>query len=244
MHVRYIHLFIGLLITTIFSGCAQHIRPVTRAHLGTERVLYKNYELGQKLAAYVGQPIVKVKDYKVERYKAKHMRVSDDFIISGGYETITGDKNKDYEVIGETTINDKTFTVVNIPDSQFGVHFGVLIKADGTVYNKVLKNNNIMEYSFSASPPGLRFISLKDEEINVDAGYLNYELIYGGTDEKSIIITYREYTSNDLARPAFYKDLVYEPGQSQIRYRDTVIKIYEANNEKIVYTVMGDGLSE
>ena len=72
---------------------------------------------------------------------------------------------------------------------------------------------------------------------------MNYELIYGGTDGKSLTITYREYTADDLARPAFYQNLVYESKKSRIRFKETVIEIHEATNEKIVYTVISDGLN-
>ncbi len=234
---------VGLLVLLLLSGCAQQIRPYLRTHIGTERIFDKNYEIGQSLAAYVGQPIVKVKDYKVNRFKAKHMRASDNFVISGGIVTISGDKNTDYFVRGETTIDSKTYTVVNLPGSQIGAGFGALIKPNGNVHFKMLNNNIIMVYTFRTSPADLRFATSSEEEIDVDSGYLNYELIYGGTDGKSITITYREYTSKDLARPAFYQNVVYETGKKQIRFRDTILQIHEATNEKIVYTVISDGLS-
>ncbi len=243
MYRNYVRLTSVLWFITILSSCTQNVRPVTREYLGKERVFSKNYEIGQMMSAYVGEPIVKVKDYRVDRYKAKYMRASDDFTISGGIVTITGDKNTDYPVQGEVTIDGETYTVVSLPGSQqIGTGYGALIKSDGSVHNKLLNNNIIMIYSFSTKPSNLRFIPSKDEEINIGAGYLNYELIYSGTDGKSFTITYREYTSDDLARPAFYQNLVYEYGQGQIRFRDTVISIHEATNEKITYTVISDGL--
>lgn len=234
-----------VLAALFVSGCAQQIRPFLRSHIGTDRVFDKNYEIGQKLTAYVGQPIVKVKDYKVNRFKAKHMRASDDFVISGGIVTVAGDKNTDYAVRGETTIDGNTYTVVNLHSPQLGAGFGALIKPDGSVHSRMLNNNIVMVYTFSSSPADLRFItSKKEEEIDVDAGYLNYELIYGGTDGKSITITYREYTGKDLARPAFYQNVVYEAGKKQIRFRDTVLQVHEATNEQIVFTVISDGLAK
>lgn len=244
MNKRVAFTTLGLLAILVLSGCVQQIRPSLRSHLGTERVFEKNYQIGQKLAAYVGQPIVKVKDYKVTRFKSKYMRASDDFVISGGIVTITGNKNTDYVVRGETTINGKTYSVVTLPSSQLVPGFGALVDETGSVHNAALSNNIVMVYSFSHSPSDLKFIPSQHEEIVVDYGYLNYELIYGGTDGKSLTITYREYTSKDLARPAFYQNLVYESAQNQIRFRDTVINIHEATNEKIVFTVISDGLSK
>ena len=54
---------------------------------------------------------------------------------------------------------------------------------------------------------------------------------------------YREYTSKDLARPAFYQNVVYEVGKAQIRFRGTVLKTYETTSEKVTFTVIFDGLT-
>lgn len=117
-----------------------------------------------------------------------------------------------------------------------------MINPDGSVHSQLLTNNIVMVYTFSASPASLKFIASKEEVI--DVGFLNYELIYGGTDGKSITITYREYTSKDLARAAFSQNVVYEVGKKQIRFRDTVLQIHETTNEKIVFTVLSDGLEK
>ena len=165
------------------------------------------------------------------------MKASEDFVISGGLVTITGIKDVNYPVIGETTIGNETYTVVSIITPRC-----VLVKPDGSVHNKVINRNVIMVYTFTVSPPDLTFYKSDDEKKIVDADYINYELIYGGTDGKSITITYREYTKSDLARPAFYQNLVYQSGQSKIRFKETVIEIHEATNEKIVFTIIDDGL--
>ncbi len=233
---------LGLLAVFILSGCAVQIRPSLRIHLGTERIFDKNYNLNQKLVAYVGQPIVKVKDYRVKKFNAKHMKASENFTISGGTVTIQGDKNTAYRVRGETTIDEKPYTVVNVPGSYMGAGFGVLITPDGNVHSQLLNDNIVTAYTYKHTPEDLKFIALKEEEIDVDAGYLNYELVYGGTDGKSITITYREYTSKDLTRPSFFQNVVYETGKKQIRFRDTILQIHEVTNEKIVYTVISDGL--
>jgi hypothetical protein len=212
-----------------------------RTPLDTERIFEKNYKINQMQAVFVGQPIVRVKDYQVERYSSNHMLASEGFVISGGPVTIRGDKNTSYPIRGEITLNSGTYTVLNIPGSR-GKLAGVLIRKDGTVHNKVLNEDVIMIYSFTVSPPDLKFTRSKEERIK-SAGYLNYELIYSGTDGKSLTVTYREYTSEDLARPGFYQNLVYESSKKRIRFKDTVIEIHEATNEKIVYTVISDGLN-
>lgn len=246
MGIKVIQVWFGVLSIVFLSACTQPIRPSSKMDLGTEQVFDKNYTIGQKQVAYVGQPILKVKDYKVRRFSSKQMRASDDFVISGGIVTIMGTKNTDYDVAGETTLDGKTYTAVKLPGGQGGLK--ALIDADGRVHDKVLNNAGggsdiVMVYTFKTSPTDLRFDASKEEKKIIDSGYLNYEFIYGGTDGKSLTFTYREFTSGDLARPAFFQNLVYEAGKQQIRYKDTLMNIHEATNEKVVYTVISDGLS-
>ena len=241
MSKKYPWMFFATSALVLLSSCMQHVKPAARPHLGTERVFQRNYKINQTQAAYVGQPIVKVKDYQVERYTLNHMISSEDFVISGGPVTMRGNKNASYPIRGEITLNRETYTVLDLPGNR--PRLGALIREDGTVYNKVLNGDVIMVYSFTISPLSLRFIPSKEERISKSSGYMNYELIYGGTDGKSLTITYREYTADDLARPGFYQNLVYESKRSRIRFKETVIEIHEATNEKIVYTVISDGLN-
>jgi hypothetical protein len=237
-------------IVVLVAGCGQAIGPGTGEYLGSQRVFEKNYKLGEKQVAFVGQPVVKVKDCTVDRYQAGHMRATYDFVIKGGLVTIAGDKDTEYEMRGQTTVDGNEFTVVFIPGRVSGTGYGLLIDKGGKVYHRVLdlhythSGSVMMIYDFRATPSGLRFFALSKEKVNVKAEYLNYELVYSGTDGKSISMTYREYTSEDLARPAFYQDLVYESGSKEIRFKDTKILVYEATNEKIIYAVVSDGLTE
>lgn len=230
------------------TGCSQKITRVSgSSHLGSEQRFDRNYEVGQKMTAYVGQPVIKVKDYKVDRYKKNLMRATQDYTISGGGVTFTGDRDEALKVEGETVINGIKYTVLNSPWSKSGDHADLLIKSDGTVHNRILTAANQSSphgspvFSYEAHPIGLRFERVEEEQINVTSGYVNYELIYGGTDGSSIKLTYREYTSENMARSAFFQDLVYEKGQGQIRFRDTVLAVHEATNQEIVYTVISDG---
>lgn len=237
---------LGTIILSILfiSGCMQQqIRTPLKTFIGTDRLINKNYEIGQEKVAYVGQALVKVKDYKVNRFKSCYMNASDDFVISGGNVKVVGDKNTDYIIRGEISIDGNTYTVVNIPGNHSD-NFGALIKSDGSVYSKMLTNNIINFYTFNSYPNDLRFITKEKEEIDINSGYLNYELIYCGTDGKSINISYREYTDDNMARPAFYQDVVYEVETSRIRFKDTEIQIHEATNEKIIFTVTSDCLTE
>jgi hypothetical protein len=65
-------------------------------------------------------------------------------------------------------------------------------------------------------------------------------LIYTGRSGNTLRVSYREYRK-DLARPAFFQDLTYDLGQSDIivfrRYR---VRVLEATNQFIRFEVLGD----
>lgn len=237
---------VGLISIAIgcLSGCVQQIRPTEAANITSSHVVEKNYSIGQKMVAYVGQPIVKVKDYQVINTAAKMMAPSENFTFSGGIVSISGEKGKSYPVRGQTTIDGRNLKIVNFEGSNLsgGAGFGILVNPDGSIYNKMLNDNILMMYTFKAIPENVRFTEITGSQIDYRAGYLNYELIYGGTDGKAITITYREYSSDDMARPAFFQNVVYEVGKQQIRFKDTVLQVFEVSNEKIVFTVVSDGL--
>ncbi len=75
-----------------------------------------------------------------------------------------------------------------------------------------------------------------------DNSYTPFELIYSGRNNVSLNVIYREYTPTDMARSAFFQNLTYQADAKIIRYKDFVIKVHSASNEKITYTVVEDGL--
>lgn len=54
--------------------------------------------------------------------------------------------------------------------------------------------------------------------------------------------TDREYTPDDLARAAFPQNLVYAKDTTTIRFKEIVIHVLEASNERMRYVVGSDGL--
>lgn len=234
-------------------GCAQQqiIHPIGATFNGTERVFDKNYEIGKKLIIYVGQPVIKVKDYNVKSFTSTDIKSSDNFILSLGAFDFSGSKNITYKATGETLLNGKIYKIISLPSQKNSkVILGLLINSDGNI-NFLDSLINLDQGSFlvspmslKISPSNLKFEFSKENIIDVNSGYLNYELIYGGTDGKSIMISYREYTATDMARPAFYQDLTYQVDKKNIRFKDTTIEVYESTNERFVYKVISDGLSK
>ena len=71
---------------------------------------------------------------------------------------------------------------------------------------------------------------------------MSIELIYSGKNDVSLNATYKEYTPDNMARPAFFQNITYRADARQLRFKNFVIKLHDVSNEKITYTVLEDGL--
>jgi hypothetical protein len=92
--------------------------------------------------------------------------------------------------------------------------------------------------------PGHPFKSEKYAQINFQnttiptLGSMRKEIIYNGKTQDTIKMVYREF-KDDLARPAFYQDLVYDLSESKIiAFKGTKIEVIEASNSIIRYKVI------
>lgn len=225
----------------LLSGCAHTITPSINTKIGTEKVFDKNYIVGKIQTAYVGEAIVKVKDYTINKYSTQYMKASNDFNITWGNQHVKGNSIKSYPVIGTSEHDNVLYTVV-----RAGL-LNLYIDSNGTPLKKAFIGPPGMPkipFTSKITPSNLFFAPITEEVIDNKAGFINYELIYSGTNGKEITISYREYTNKDMARPAFYQNLIYNAEIKKIRFKNTIIKIHEANNEKIVYTIVSDGISQ
>lgn len=233
-----------LLVSVMCSGCT--------------RIAYhsysKNYEIGKEYTAYIGQPIIKINDsYCMSKPMYKYAESLDDFTVNGKYtrfgafsgtSEIMVQKNRRYTITYVVDDNNEVYYVVFIPDSQGNTMYGLMID----------KNGSISDSKFYLSGPGIK--NIEDTKINpqfphfalIDKsecygrlnGEENFELLYGGINNVTMTVTYREFTSDNLARPAFYQNLVYQTDAKQIRYKDFSVQISDADNEKVKFKVISE----
>lgn len=66
-----------------------------------------------------------------------------------------------------------------------------------------------------------------------------YELLYQGLTNKSLRLSYREY-SNDMARPAFFQDVSYDVASfpTIIAFKNVKIEVLNASNNGLTYKVL------
>lgn len=262
-------LVLVLVVLVIAAGCGislHTVKPVLPTLPTTQAVssscLYvKSYVVGTQKTAYIGQPMAwwqsAIRSETQDTEYASFL-IEKDFKLSGTYRknllfasnvNITGFKGDECEIKGETIINGIKYYVITIRDNK---DYGLLIDSNGMLNKNIVTDDNF-DRVFSAdksnesilSPPDAHFMFIlnKPKKKVKDHLYgIKRELIFGGVNNVSINVTYREYTPDDMARQAFYQNIIYQTSAEMIRFQDMKIKVHEVTNEKIIYTVLEDGL--
>jgi len=217
--------------------------------MSPERILNKNYEINQEQTRFVGQEIVKVKDYTVIRKTTDKFKPSNNFFIGLTKESfLQGNENQPIEILGTVQVDDRTYYLVQSVKYEFLLLFtadgrftgSLAVRSMGPLHSAKEISLYHTEGPIKITPANTTFELIKDETIDKQAGYTNYEIIFTGVTKDTINLLYREYTPDDLARPAFYQNLTYPVDTLLIRFKQLKIKVVAVSNESIKYIVVED----
>lgn len=236
-----------LLIAIIFNGCGQKINYWS-PEKSVENVLNKNFEYDEPKEVYVGESMMREKNYFVYEYSSYYMSPDSDFIMHTDFlDEIKGYKEKKYKIMGTTNINKKKYTVLLFADHHRKYeNFKLLIDENNKLYNKVLNGieNVVMVYDFVVTPENVYFENTENiptkEDIIKDKPYKNYEIVFSGITKDTIRLMYREYSIEDMARPSFYQELTYPINTNIIRFKNIKIKVIKVDAEKIKFIVINN----
>jgi hypothetical protein len=187
--------------------------------------------------------MVKCKDYYASTVGQNKLKALNSFTITGGHLgwklNIIGSPGQEFPVAGYIKRNGENCYLMK-PEENAG--YALIVNPSGQFTGHAWNIGVGVEaaYTFMIDPPSSRFKQVLSEQVDASAGYVNYELIYSGKTSQSLNLLYREYTPEDLARPAFYQSLSYDADSKIIRFKKLKIEIGEANNEKITFAVLED----
>lgn len=225
----------------MLAGCAS-VQPYTPPPLSTKHQIDRSYLLGREQYASVGDPIIKVKDYYIKKSPSNVVRADRAFSLRAPpVAQFNVPEGATANIIGITVSDGITYRVVLLPQFQVLLF---LLREDGTFEGSAInRGGSRMGWTYTPNPPDVHLVPDATEVVETSRGYTNFELIYGGATGDTIQILYREYTQNDLARPAFSQQLIYSRASKRFRFKDMQVDVSEANNERIVYTVISDGMA-
>lgn len=219
-------------------GCAVTESTNTQSK-NAKNILEKNYIIGQEKYIYVGQPLIKVKDYWVTINKSLLAYPSNNYKIKSPFfiDLVNGNFGNPIPVTGKINKNGIYYSLIK-PNGSGGVEF--LIDEKGIFEGSGRNFLGPMLYTYKLEPYTTTFSLSENEAVDSTQGFINYEIIYSGATKDAIKLFYREYTQQDMARPAYSQELTYSKEFPKIRYKNLQIKIISADNESIKYIVIED----
>ena len=235
-----------IVIAIINTGCGSTINY----NMTTKKIKVvenKNYTVNNKKTVYVGESMIKEKNYFIYEYSSSMMSPLNEYTMQSKSDiTFRGDTSSTYEIMGTTVIDDKKYTALyyNTHLPRKYESFKLLIDENNMLYNKVLNGdmNIVMIWDFDITPKQISFAptenSQKQSDILKDKPYINYELIYSGINKDTIRLLYREYTVDDMARASFFQELTYPKNSNFIRFKKMKIKIHNVTGEQITFSVL------
>ncbi|HEY0832506.1 MAG TPA: hypothetical protein VGE72_01245 [Azospirillum sp.] len=242
MSVRSV-LGVAGLAAAMLTGCSTfpQITPVAHQQTASQQV-EKSYRVGEVKQAYIGAPMIKVQQYLVR--SAEYAVPNTSFTLMapipmGGFGATGGAK---YQISGITQYQGETFYVVPVQSVGAMMTQGrLLVRKDGSIYEYPLASyGEVGAVRYNLTPPSAKFEVKEVKDYNGFGGDKNFELIYSGVSGGNTRITYREYTADNMARPAFSQELTYDRASPTIRFRNILMKIHKATNEEISFTVVSD----
>jgi len=160
------------------------------------------------------------------------------------FSTFRAERDTKFDLEGTIERQGKESRLVSVPHPAAS-RLRFLLNADGTFDGRAVNHNGTpMGWKYKPDPADVRIEERSVTSSQINLGGTNIELVYFGSTSDSINITYREFTGEDLARPAFTQNLIYAKTDPVIRFRDVVIRVEEAGNQSISYTVVSDGYPE
>ena len=206
------------------------------------RVVDRNYTTGVKTFANVGEPIAKIKDYWQIQTDFSAFRADEQFKISGcmSFGGWTVPAHQDLPVVSTKERKGVSYSVVQVP-KMYGLL--MLVDPQGNVPGYLIQQMTGLGQGckYTVTPP----ITLKPvvaNKVDVTRGYTNFELVYLGVAGQTMRFLYREYTQDDMARPAFTQEITYDRTATDVTFKKLKFKIELADSSKITYTVVEDSM--
>jgi len=143
---------------TCLIACSPRITPLTPSIETKEHLVGKNYEINVKQQVYVGQPIVKVRDYYLIETRTDYVAATNDFKVSSAVLEASGKKGKKLPIIGEVIWDKKRHLSVilqNRPCLRMMVDENGVMSS--TLFTEPMNCGNMLLVPFEIVPDSTRF---------------------------------------------------------------------------------------
>lgn len=209
-------------------------------------VVERNYTLNQSRSITIGEPLVRAKSYVETITTRPAFTAEKPFSIVGKRNVIEIPAATELPVVDTRAIGGERYEVASLGPRLNMSEVAIQVGKDGRPSNRLLGSLqrgplfSIGKY-YRFVPDDIALHRIQTKIVSRAPGTDNFELLFNGIDGQGLRLQYREYTADDLARPAFSQDLSYPLSVQTIRFRKLVIHVEAVNDQGMTYRVAADG---
>lgn len=232
-------------------GCVS-IKPPTNSVGDFKIAAEKNYALNVESTVNVGEPIIVRKSYSFREVESfDRAQVLNDFEAHGkvplNSEVVRqAGTGEILPVVGTTVVKKNSCRIVLLGVTNNNLPIGLLVRVEsGEVIGAVWRNGfgswGTGTLSYTITPQNTTFAPVKSVVVAKDKPYENFEIIFTGRIGQNATFLYREFSPDDLAKPAFYQNLTYNlETEDTVQFKKLRIKVLKVSNESIEFKVLSD----
>jgi hypothetical protein len=209
-----------------------------------KHVVQKNFAVGELKSVSVGETMVSLKDYYQKAQQetwsigepvSLRVGLGSMVVIPGDYAVAARVKvdGADYDVVDAKV---HPYELTTFGPSSAVVPMTFLIDKGGRIA-KAGSGLGITTDISGLDPADFRATRAEKTSVDSSRGYTNFELLYSGVAAGAVRLTYREYSPNDLSRPATFQDLTYNAADKSVRFKNMQLDIESADNQAIRFRV-------
>lgn len=260
--MKKLFLVICVLSTFIFTGCTS----AKIYHLNDEFGSYyeKSYELNKPYTISVGETVLSIngvangaaityprlvssEDIEI---KSTAFTTFDNYGVQRNYSI---KKNEVLTTVAQASYQGEDYYLINASPNRR--HLKNTVKERLILVNKKTlmiyprigfhgeTSNFLLSKGYTFSKDSAKFIELESHyEVKNPKDEINFNIVYNGISGDTLRLAYREFTANDLARPAFFQDLTYNKNEKIIKFRGIDIEILKVTNNELTYKISQDGM--
>ena len=216
-------------MVAVISGCASVQPYQSTESASTEHVVEQTPQIGEVETSTVGSTMVRVKDYYVSTTEMNTLKIVSLPVGDKFWQGVS--VGQEYPITGIMKRNGIEYLLAGCSALQGAltcVHVNpVTLVSEGW-------GNSLF---FGGKGAGAKYKREVIEEVSSSSGFTNFELVYSGVSNNVLRLKYREFSPDDLAKPAFFQDLSYSMDDSSVFFKNIEIDVLEANNRLIKYVV-------
>ncbi|MBV9571990.1 MAG: hypothetical protein JO056_12185 [Alphaproteobacteria bacterium] len=233
-----------LAVTALLGACAGAGTETTvLTEPVSEHVTERNFSAGETRQAFVGDTMIRVKDYYRKKSESAAWSIPESVKVEMpvGYVTIVPGE---YRVRDRQELNGIAYDVIEakahlielttMAPSPTTVEQPLLIDAEGGIRGPA----NAWATGATTADKGFRATRVDRSSVDARRHYVNFELVYGGLSGGVVHVAYRERDPQDPSRIAVAQELTYDAGTNPLRFRNLLLDVGKATNESITFRVV------